>query len=266
MKNKKLLIIIAVVVGVVALFVVLGVTFSVHEADVTFFCSDGSKYIIPQSELNPPSADDVLGLAKGKSVFALNKKQLMGELNKKYHGWTAVGVVIGFPNKINVYFVYSEVCAKVATATAEVYIDANGNIVEHRDGVNCIDISSAFNSKTVVSTTVGTELNFGNSADNQRLGQVLQAISGMWQLQVDYDQMPEVFGTSGVFTFDDMGDMHIAVKKTATIVIKSPADGEDIASRVIKGFSVYFKADDNLQTSGVVITVTKDGRITTEGK
>lgn len=98
MKNKKLLIIIAVVVGVVALFVVLGVTFSVHEADVTFFCSDGSKYIVPQSELNPPSADDVLGLAKGKSVFALNKKQLMGELNKKYHGWTAVGVVIGFPN------------------------------------------------------------------------------------------------------------------------------------------------------------------------
>lgn len=264
-KNKKLLIIIAVAVGVVVLAVLLGVMFSVNQADVTFFCSDGTKYIVPQADLNPPSADDVLSLARGKSVFTLNKSQLIGELNKKYTGWTAVGVVISFPNKINVYFVYSEVCAKVATSSTVVYIDIAGNIVDHREGVNCIDITSAFNNKTVVSTTIGDKLDFGNSGDNGRLQQVLQAISAMWQLQVDYEQMPQVFGASGVFTFDEYGDMHISVKNTATIVIKSPSEGEDIGSRVIKGFSVYFNADDNLQTSGVVITVTKDGRVTTEG-
>ena len=55
----------------------------------------------------------------------------------------------------------------------------------------------------------------------------------------------------------------ISVKNTATIVIKSPSDGMDLSERVIRGLSVYFKSEDNLATSGVVISVSKEGRVTT---
>lgn len=263
MKNKKLLIIIAVVVVVIALIVILAVTFSVRQAEVLFFSQDGSKYIIPDADVGAPSANDVLSFAKGKSVFGLNKTDLMNSLNKKYHNFVAVGVTVGFPNKVTVYFVGSQVCAKIATATTEVYVDRFGKVAEQKEGVACVDITTAFSSLSVETPTVGMPLTFTNSSDNQRLQEVLTAISSMWRCYVDYSKMPSVFGESGVFKYDTSGNLMISVKNTATIVIKSPSDGMDLSERVIRGLSVYFKSEDNLATSGVIISVSKEGRVTT---
>lgn len=263
MKNKKLLIIIAVVVGVIALVVILAACFSVHSVNVVFFNADGSKYIIPSADSGAPSSDDVMKVVGGKSVFGINKQNLMTELNTRFHGYIAVAVRISFPDKLTVAFVPSEICAKLSSVTKEViYLDSMGNIVEHKDGANAVDISSAFRTQTIADITVGKPLVFANEIDNVHLKQVLTAVNAMWRCYLDYDDIPAILGESNVFGYKD-GDLTITIKNTATIILKSPEKG-DLGERVIRGLSVYFKSDDNMQNSGTVIIVSPDGSVREE--
>ena len=262
MKNKKLLLIVlAVVVGLVAIVAILAACFSVHSVDVVFFNADGSSYIIPDAESGAPSSNDVMKIVGGKSVFGLSKNNLMTELNTRYHSFVAVAVRISFPDKVTVAFVPAEVCAKLSTVTKEViYIDRLGNIVEHKEGTDAVDISSAFRTQNISDLTVGKPLVFNNAVDNARLKQVLTAVDAMWRCYLDYKDMPAILGDSNVFGYND-GDLTITVKNTATIIIKSPDSGTDLGERVIRGLSVYFKSDDNMQTSGTVIIVAADGSV-----
>lgn len=262
MKNKKLLLIVAIVVICLALLVTFAACCRVADVETVIFNPDGSSYIIPSADSGAISAEDVLKIVKGKSVFSLDKDKIAEQIQVNHPGFVCVGIVVQFPNTLTVYLVQGQACVKLSTGTKEVYLDRFGNVAEPSEGQSDIDISSAFRLQTISDLTVGSKFRFSSETDNQRLEQVLDAINAMWRMYVEYNDISAVLGESGVFGYNADGDLLINVKKTATVVVKSP-EQVDIAEHVIKGLSVYFKAEDNLQTSGTVITVSRDGRVST---
>lgn len=260
MKNKKLLLIlIAVVAVIVVVIVVMSSVFSVKQLEVKYHSLDG-KEIIPTEKIDK---DEALSLIKGKSIVFLSKNNTLEQFNAKFTNWHAFAVVKNFPNVVDIHVVELAPVAKLDANNESVYVNMFGYIMEVSDGAKCVDISSAFSMREVKTTEAGHKLEFLDTINNGRFEQVLQAITATWQCFVDYPDIPSILGERDVFTYED----DILVLHTlhgAQIKIKVPQN--NLTERLIQSFSVYYNSKYDLQKVGVVITVSEDGKISSNGK
>ncbi|MBO5866606.1 MAG: hypothetical protein J6Q55_00940, partial [Clostridia bacterium] len=142
------------------------------------------------------------------------------------------------------------------------YVDSFGYIVGEPDG-QVIDITSAFaNASDVVSTTLGTKLQFNNNTTNDaNFGLMLQAVNAVWQLNYSYQDIPKLIKS---FSFEKTESEHTMTVVTQTgvkIVVYSPS--VDLTTRLHLAFSVYYNEINDVTKEGSVIFVPQKGNITT---
>lgn len=260
MKSKKLIILISVVVVIVAVVAILASVFAVRKVSPIYHNFDGTT-TLPSDDA--PTANDVLKLSKGKSIFFLSKDKLIDELNTQFPDWHALGVVKDFPNTVNVHFVKRKVAAKIDVGGNTVYLDTYGYVMNPQSDADCIDISSAFEHRDTSVNSVGKKLQFVEANNNQRLSAVIEAIMAGWRCYVELENVSVVLGEENVFKFDTDGKMIIDMPSGAQIKIESPS--VNLTDRLIGAYSVYYNEKFNFQQSGVVITVEENGNIITPG-
>lgn len=257
-KSKKLIILISVVVVVIALIVILASVFAVRAVSPIYHNFDGSQTLPADGA---PTADDVLKLSKGKSIFFMSKDKLLSDLNSKFPEWHAFAVVKNFPNSINVHFVKREAVVKVDVGGNTVYVDSFGYVVAQPSEDNCVDISSVLEYREASVNEQGKKLQFNAPESNQRMDIVLEAIIACWRCNIDLQDIPVVFGEENVFTFDNDGNFIVHTRANAQIKVVGPST--DLTNRLLKAYSVYYNEKLDLQQAGVVITVEKNGNIIT---
>lgn len=258
LKSKKLIILIAVLVAVVAIIVILATVFSVRHVSLAFHDFDGS-LTLPSD--GAPTEDDVLKLSSGKSMFFMSKDKLLNDLNAKFPEWHAFAVVKNFPNIIDVHFVERKAAVKVDIGGNMVYVDSFGYVVNKPDDGDCVDITSAFERRAAQVEEVGKPLQFVEAVNNERLSIILETIITYWRCNVEIGDIPVIFGNESVFTFDENGNFIIHTRAGAQIKVVEPSI--NLTNRLLSAFSVYYNDKLNLQESGVVITVEKNGNIIT---
>ena len=270
MKNKKLLVSLAIVAVVVVIVVVMASVFSVRRVEISYHMFNGNLTNAPSGEGGVP-ADVIEKIAKGKSTVFLSKTnfltQVNAELRKNYPQWHAFAVVKNFPNVLEVHLVKRTAIAKLSlSTTAEpIYLDSFGCRVDEVPQYECIDITSAFNATDPAAEQPqdGT-FRFKSEESNVRLQYVLEAILATWQCYVEIDEMDNVLQLSDAFTFDQSKDdisMVINLRAGGKIRLFSP--DTDLTTRLIKAYGVYYNSNVNLQGSDWEITVYKNGRIST---
>lgn len=256
-KNKKFLILLAIAIAFVSVVVAFAVVFSVGEANPYFRTFEGDACAPTETA---PSANDILKFCKGQNIFLLNKDTLLTELNKSNREWYAFRVVVSFPNVVNVHFIQNQVVAKVKVNGTLVTLDSFGCIVgtgQENDGY--LDISAAFKSEPLTAE-VGSPLQYTMQSDNTRLKVILDALMSVWQCNVEFDDIGTVMGSEGVFNFDAEENLLITMPSGARILVKAPE--YNLSDRIIDALSVYYSNND-LQKTGVIITVYKNGTIAT---
>lgn len=257
MKHKKLLISLTVVAVIVVIIVVLAAVLTVQNVVLVYHKFDGSQSTAPSDGL---SRDEVLSSYRGKSIVFLSKSGLMSEFNadERYSDWYAFAVIKQFPNTVEIHLVRREAVAKLTTTDGIIYVDQFGNVVNTPPKDPVIDITSAFQNTDVQSKE--GKLMFSTAESNNRLSCVLEAISATWQCWVDIPDVGQVLGEKDVFKFEN-GNLVIYPKLQGKIVIEAPAD--NLSSKVITGFSVYYNEKIDLHDNDYTITVHENGSITT---
>lgn len=259
MKSKKLLISLAVVAVVVVIIVLLAAVFTVQEVTVVYHKFDGSEDVAP---IDGVISDDIKAQYKNRSIVLLSKDNLLADINEQYPQWHAFAVVKNFPNLVEIHFVKRTAVVKFSNSNGQpVYLDSFGYVTETPTEGTVIDITTAFNIKDEAQNVVGKPFKFESKESNARLSYVLDSILATWQCYVDVNDMSQVLGADNVFTFDNEGSLVIRMRTGGSIVVKSPES--NLKKRVIDAYGVYFNEYVNLQGDDWVITVQKNGRITT---
>ena len=260
MKNKKLLISLAVVAVVVVIVVVLSAVLTVQKVTVVYHSIDGTESLAPDDALN---TSDILSTCKGKSIVVLSKTNFLAEFNRKYTEWHAFAVVRNYPNRLEIHVVRRTAIAKFRDANGkQVYIDMFGYATEPSTET-VIDISSAFKSSPdLVKNNVGELIEFESEENNLHLSLVLESIIAKWMCYVDYEEMPQVLGEENVFTFEENGDLRIHIRLGGYILVQSPTV-ELIQSSLKDAYEVYNNTSMDLHRDECVITVHSNGKITT---
>lgn len=260
MKNKKLLLIlIAVVAVIIVVVVVMASVFSVKQIDIKYHSLDGGE-IIPSETIDK---NEALDLIRGKSIVFLSKNKTLEQFNAKYTSWHAFAVVKNFPNAVDIHVVELAPVAKLDVNNVSVYVDMFGYVMEVSEGAKCIDITSAFSMREVKTVEAGHKLEFNDSENNARFEQVLQAISATWQCFVDYQDIPSILGSRDVFTYEENA---LVLNTIHGAKIKVQAPQTKLTEKLIQSFSVYYNSKYDLQKAGVIINVSEDGKISSNGK
>lgn len=257
LKSKKLIIAIAVLVAVVAVIVILAAVFSVRQANPIVHDFSGKQIANPQDS---PSADNILKLSSGKSIFFMSKDGLLSELNAQYPEWHAFAVVKNFPNCVDVHFVKRQAAVKIDLGST-VYVDSFGYVVDPPVDSTCVDITSVFDVRDTTTNEKGKPLRFVDDKSNARLSLVLEAIVASWRCNVEMGDLPVVLGEENVFTFDENDNLIVHTRAGAQIKVVEPST--NLTERLLSAYSVYYNGKLNLQQSGIVITVEKNGNIVT---
>ena len=260
MKSKKLLTLIIIFSVVLVIIVVFTSVFTVRQALPVYHTFEGGQMA---SVEGAPTENDVLQFARGKSVFFLDKQTVIDQLNQAFPQWHAIGIVINFPNIVEVHFVQRVAVVKLNVSGADVYLDSMGYVVDApTDGSVPMDITSAIAAPSSARVNEkGKKFQFQDEVNNYRLGCVLETIMALWQCNTEIEDIPAVLGKSDVFTFDAEGSMTITTRAGAKIYVMSP--DVDLTEKMIKAFSVYCDDSYDLQKNGAEITVWPDGKVTT---
>ena len=265
MKNKKLLVSLAIVAAVVVFIVIMAAVFSVKGGYFVYHKFDGGLTTVPDGGV---PTEVIEKIAKGKSTIFVSKAKLLSQINEKlkadYPEWHAFAVVKNFPNVLEIHLVKRTAIAKLKLSeTAEyIYIDSFGCQVNEVPEYDCIDITQAFKAtdKAAEQPEDGT-FKFASAESNTRLGYVLDAILATWQCYVDIEEMPIVLDANKPFEFDENGSLLIHPSQGGTIELQSP--DTNLATRLQKAYGVYYNEKVDLQSDEWVITVYKNGRIKT---
>ena len=265
MKNKKLLVSLAIVAAIVVFIVIMVAVFSVKDGYFVYHKFDGGLTQAPEGGV---PAEVIEKVAKGKSTIFVSKTKLLSQINEtlkaEYPEWYAFAVVKNFPNVLEIHLVKRTAIAKLKLAeTAEyIYIDSFGCQVNEIPQYDCIDITAAFKAtdKATEQPDDGT-FKFASAESNMRLGYVLQAIMATWQCNVEIEEMNVVLNANKPFEFDDNGSLLVHPSQGGTIELQSP--DTDLARRLQKAYGVYYNSSVDLQSDEWVITVYKNGRIKT---
>lgn len=264
MKSKKLLVSLAIIAVVVVIIVVMASVFSVRQVYIRYHAFNGELTSADAGEGVPASVLEKI--AKGKSTVFLSKTNFLAQVNEElranYKDWHAFAVVKSFPNILEVHLVKRTAIAKLTTTAEIIYIDSFGYQVSEPD-YDCIDITSAFNETDRASTSSQDGVfRFASEESNTRLNYVIEAILATWQCYVEIDEMDSVLLPNDAFKFDETdGSMMISLRPGGVIRLLSPET--NLSSRLQKAYGVYYNSKYNLQSGDWVITVYKNGRITT---
>lgn len=258
LKSKKLIILISVLVAVIAVIVILATVFSVQEVNPVIHDFSGA---LIQNPKDSPTADAVLEFSRGNNIIFMSKDDLLNKLNEKFPQWHAFAVVKNFPNRIDVHFVERQPAVKIDIGGNFVYVDTFGYVVAKPNEGDCINISSVFNHSDITVNELGKPLQFKDASNNERLKIVLEDIVLSWRCNFELGDLPEIKGSENVFTFDIDGNLIITTRAEAQIKIVDPS--VDLTNRLLAAYSVYYNDSLNLQQKGIVITVDKNGHITT---
>lgn len=266
MKHKKLLVSLVIIAVVVVIIVIMASVFSVRHIYFNYHKFDGDLTMTGGSGVPVEIAEKI---ALGKSTIFLSKSILLKQVNSElrasseYNMWYAFAVVKSFPNVVDVHLVKVTAIAKIRLSTNEaIYIDSFGNQVPAPD-YDCIDITSAFVDRKPVATQDGT-LKFESNEDNQRLSYVLEAILATWQCYVEIEEMSNVLLPNNAFEFkieDKIPKMYVSMNLGGKIEIQYP--DTNLTERLQSAYGVYYNKKYNLQKEGCVITVLRNGQVTT---
>ncbi|MCM1195073.1 MAG: hypothetical protein NC099_03935 [Corallococcus sp.] len=255
MKSKKLIILLSAAAVFIAVIIIIASVFSVREVAVNFHNFAGSQTLPSEDS---PTADDVLKISKGKSMFFASKDKILDALNKEHTQWHAFAVVKNFPDILEVHFVKREAVVKLDVSGHTVYIDSFGYVVSEPER-ECIDISSAFLNGVAENSGLGEKFKFVDSVNDARLTYILETIIASWQCNLELDDLPAVLGENNVFSFDENGNMLIKMRSGAIIKVVSPET--NLTKRIISAYSMYYNNKENVQQSGTLITVEPNGTI-----
>lgn len=265
MKSKKLLITLAIVAVLIVIVVILASVLTVKKVTLIYHDFSGKQIQGPEEGAIAPA--NVLSFAKGKSIVFLNKANLMEDINNEFKGWHAFAVIKEAPSTIVVHIVKREAIAQIQGSEGTVYVDSFGySAAKPTDSSisNLMDITSAFSEPmSFTQKEIGKPLQFTDSANNQRLNCVINALLSIWQCKVDVKDFAETLGTSDVFKFEN-GDMLITPKMGGQIVVQSP--DANLTDRLIDGFGVYYNGNKDLHDSNFKVVIGKNGKITTTSK
>lgn len=261
MKSKKLLVVLTVVAMIAVFFVVMSVVFSVKDVDCKFHSFTGKQIVATD---NQPTADQVLTLVGGKNIVSLSKQEFLAKVNLAFTEWHAFAVVKNFPNILDVHFVKRVPVAQLDINAETVCVDSFGFVVAKPTDESLVDITSAFDHFDVENCQLGAQLTFKDNSSNLRLKKVLCALTASWQCMLEFDEIPQALGEANVFLFDQENNMTINTRLGAKIVVNFVDDEFSAAmiDKIIDAFSIYYNHPE-LQKSGVVITIHKNGKITT---
>ncbi len=259
MKSKKLIILISVVVVLITVVVILATVFSVKVVQPRYHNFISGEEVIPSGE--KPTADEILELCRGKSMFFMSKEKLMTDLNKRFTDWHAFEIVKNFPNIVDVHFVKRTVAAKIDIGGNIVYLDTYGYVMNVPAETDYVDISSGFEHRDSSVCKPGEKLKLLDETGNARLAVILEAINAGFTCYINYDDVTVVLGSNDVFEFDTNNNLVINMPSGAKIKVEEPSF--DLTSRLQHAYSVYYNESKNLQQAGVVITVKSNGTITT---
>lgn len=259
MKSKRLLISIAVVAVLIVVIVVMAAVFSVEQVVATYHAFDGSLIAVPADGV---SKDDLLSLAKEKSIVFLSKNKLMEQFNSKYPDWHAFAVVKNFPNIVEIHLVRRTAVLKIDVAGGFVYVDSFGYVANApTDGV-VVDVSSAFTNREASNTKVGEPFAFNSDENNERLQCILNAILATWRCYVEIQDMPEILGEQDIFAFDEDDALLITPRAGGTIKVLSPS--VNLETRLINALGVYY--NEHIDMTNGLILVQENGSISSSGK
>ena len=262
MKSKKLLVSLAIVAAVVVIIVVMASTFSVRHVVIRYHKFDGKLTTVQEDSI---SEEVIEKIAKGKSTIFLSKTNFLAQVNvelkNNYPQWHAFAVVKSFPNILEVHFVKRTAIAKLTTSEGVVYLDSFGYSVTEVPEYNCIDITSAFDATNPTEPDADGKFKFQSPEENKHLQYVLEAILATWQCFVEVEDMDDVLLPAGAFEFQSDGSMLIHPRLGGTIRLLAPET--DLSARLQKAYAVYYNPSANLQQDDCVITVNKNGRIST---
>ena len=90
---------------------------------------------------------------------------------------------------------------------------------------------------------------------------VLEALIATWRCYVEIPDLPAILAEQNLFAFDEDGNMLITPSAGGTIKVMSPST--NLTKRLIKAFGVYYNEYTDLKSDDWVITVRKDGKVTT---
>lgn len=255
MKTKKLLTFMIIVVLVIVVAIILGAVFTVKSGDLVFHSEDGSTIATP---VDAPASNDVLQPFFGKNIVFLSKQHVLDEINRSYPNYHAIAVVKSFPNRLTVHLVDRVAVYKVGN----LYVDSFGYIVEEPQH-QVIDVSSSFsNVADVISTRLGTKLQFNNNtANDAKFDLMLQAVNAVWQLNYSYQDIPKLINGFKFEQKENEQTLTITTKTGVDIVVYSPS--VDLTTRLHLAFSVYYNEITDVTKQGSVIYVPQKGNITT---
>lgn len=259
MRNKKLLIILAICAVVIVLLVLFLTVFNIRSVDFVYYGNDGTPITTPT---DAPTGDEVAALYKGKNIFVLSNETILNQFNQLYPEFHALGVVRSFPSRITLHIVRRVAALSIRDGSETIYLDAFGYVMSDQPEYETVDITSAFVSTIGEATSKepGKKLQFSSASDNLRLDIVLETVSAIWQLKYDYSDVGQVIQR---ITFNEyMTRMEIETEAGAFIWVEKPE--QNLTSRLINAFSVYFNDSKDLQKPGVVINVSSQGNISTQ--
>ena len=258
-KNKKLLISLAVVAVVVVVVVVLAAVFTVQDVNVVYYDVFGNETFAPQDALNKK---EILAPYKGKSIVFLSKDDLLSKFNRQHPEWHAFGVTKNFPNLLEIHIVKRTTVLQFHNSSGEtIYVDTFGYATSAAE-YTVIDVTSAFSNRDVVQSELGAPVKFSAEESNTRLSFVLETILATWQCYNEFDEISEVLGEENVFEFYSDGSMRIHMREGGYILVQSPGS-INLAERLIAAFSIYNTTEENLKNDDCVITIHSNGKITT---
>lgn len=258
MRNKKLLIILAICAVVIVLLVLFLTVFNIRTVNFVYYGNDGTPIATPS---DAPTGEQVSQLYRGKNIFTLSNATILNEFNNLYTDFHALGVVRTFPSSITLHIVRRVAALSITYGSQTIYLDAFGYVMAEQPEYETVDITSAFVSTLAnANYTVGQKLQFNLQSDNERLDIVLETVSAVWQIQYDYSDIGQVIQR---ITFNEyMTRMEIETEAGAFIWVEKPS--ENLSPRLINAFSVYFNDSVDLQKPGVIINVSSQGNISTQ--
>lgn len=258
MKNKKLLITLAIVVAVAVVLILLFTLFNISTVNFVYYSSDNKAIATPA---DAPTTQELLSVYRGKSILLTSSNTLANLFNTNFTDFHAFEIIRSFPNSITIHIVRRTAAISITYGSQTVYLDVYGYVVPNAPEYETLDVTEAFiTSLSSATFEAGKKLQFESQTDNNRLSMVLQTVNAIWMLKYGYSDVASIL--SGI-TFNEVANqMLLQTSAGATIKVEQP--DQNLYQRLIDAFSVYFNESLDLQKPGVVITVTSQGKIITQ--
>ncbi len=262
MKNKRLIVILSVFLVITILIVLCSTVFTLHTVDIVWLTSNNNL-----SEVNKTQILEAGEFKKGESVFLINKKKYINNLEKKLPYVKVVGMEIKFPNKLTVklsereeLYVLKVVASENSSVYNYVYLDYDLKVLKISttpvtpNGVNPAVLEIQNYNLTDANFTLGEKVNLPISNSLISVGDILASTGyGGSKAKALIESM--------VLKYDFKSEINI--KTTYGLTIKLEDALIKTNQKMLKALSVYEEYHNNHPeiNSGVITVYESNGSI-----